>query len=96
MLLTFSSTDSESFSRFMILMATFWLVTQCTPSLTSPLICRMDSGSRYLKVARKVCVWIVSGDRFNGDVPILKFAWVIAQVVEIPKNDCSVAALQIG
>lgn len=38
MALTFSSTDSESFSRFMILMATFWLVTQWTPSLTSPVI----------------------------------------------------------
>lgn len=33
---TFISTDSDSFSRFTILMATFWPVMQCTPSFTSP------------------------------------------------------------
>lgn len=33
---TFISTDSDSFSRFTILMATFWPVMQCTPSLTRP------------------------------------------------------------
>lgn len=33
---TFISTDSDSFSRFTILMATFWPVMQWTPSLTSP------------------------------------------------------------
>lgn len=46
--LTFSSTDSESFSRFMILMATFWLVTQWTPSLTSPLIGRVCGWWNFL------------------------------------------------
>lgn len=33
---TFISTDSLSFSRLTILMATFWHVTQWTPSLTNP------------------------------------------------------------
>lgn len=33
---TFISTDSDSFSRFTILMATFWPVMQWTPSFTSP------------------------------------------------------------
>lgn len=36
-LLTFISTDSESFSRFTILMATFCPVMQCTPSFTRPM-----------------------------------------------------------
>lgn len=35
-LLTFISTDSLSFSRLIILMATFLPITQCTPNLTSP------------------------------------------------------------
>lgn len=33
---TFINTDSLSFSRLTIFMATFWHVTQWTPSLTSP------------------------------------------------------------
>lgn len=33
---TFIKTDSLSFSRLTIFMATFWHVTQWTPSLTSP------------------------------------------------------------
>lgn len=36
LLLTFISTDSLSFSRLIILMATFLPITQCTPNLTSP------------------------------------------------------------
>ena len=36
--LTFISTDSLSFSRFTILMATFWHVTQWIPNLTRPAI----------------------------------------------------------
>ena len=34
--LTFIRTDSVSFSLLTILMATFFPVTQCTPSLTKP------------------------------------------------------------
>lgn len=36
LLLTFINTDSLNFSRFIILMATFLPVTQCTPNLTRP------------------------------------------------------------
>lgn len=38
--LTFCKTDSLSFSRLMILMATFFPATQCTPNFTNPIYLR--------------------------------------------------------
>lgn len=57
---TFINTDSLSFSRLTIFMATFWHVTQWTPSLTSP-----AQKKRKKKTQQKQTIKSAGGDNIK-------------------------------
>lgn len=77
-LLTFISTDSLSFSRLIILMATFLPSTQCTPSLTRPVI-KLICHCHCMMIA---CIHVASCSSFKTPFNIMIKKGALGAAVE--------------